>query len=158
NPLVSGGLHAASRHKMMFAHTFTDASEKCVVAGISLFKELAEKYSDGRLEVDVREGGKLAGQSELLQTVQCGSVQACLLSMQNLTTFADIYNVLDLPFLFPSTEAFNKYLESDHFQDSQFIKMPEQKGLRVLKGLWANTGMRVVCVNKRQDRQISVPD
>ncbi|NYT36082.1 TRAP transporter substrate-binding protein [Allopusillimonas soli] len=151
---VIGKASAASRHKMLFAHTFTSASEQYVVTGIDLFKELAEKYSDGALLVDVHEGGKLGGQTELPQKVQYGAVQACHVSMQNFTPYAEVYNLLDLPYLFPSTSVFNRFLSSKEFEASRFGTDPLKKGLKILPGMWTNTGFRVLCTSKRSNRPI----
>src|SRR5690242_3240806 len=107
-PLIRGTAHAQQKaeFRMVFAHTFTQATEKYVVSGISLFKQLAEKYAGGRLQVDVHEGGALGGQDVLPQKVQQGVIQATQLSTQNFTPFSEAYNVLDFPYLFASNEAF----------------------------------------------------
>ncbi|MGH8678493.1 MAG: hypothetical protein ACREUQ_09110, partial [Burkholderiales bacterium] len=98
-PLIRGTAHAQRKadHTLIFAHTFTESTEKYIVTGIDLFKQLAEKYSGGRLLVDVHEGGKLGGQNVLPQKVQSGAIQACQVSMQNFTPFSDAYNALDFP-------------------------------------------------------------
>ncbi|WP_424266433.1 TRAP transporter substrate-binding protein [Castellaniella sp.] len=149
-----GGAAAASKHRMLFAHTFSEANEKYVVTGIGLFKELAEKYSNGALVVDVHEGGKLGGQTELPQKVQYGAIQACQVSMQNFTPYAEVYNILDLPYLFPSNEVFNKFLSSKEFAQSDLESAPRKKGLKILSGMWANTGYRILCTSKKVDRMV----
>ena len=96
---------------MLLAHTFSEATEKYVVTGIDQFKQAAEKYSQGKLLVDVHGSGKLGGQNVLPQKVQQGAIQACQLSMQNFTPFSELYNVLDFPYLFASNQAFEKFLQ-----------------------------------------------
>ena len=156
-PLIKLAAAADAEHKMIFAHTFTQATEKYVVSGISRFKELAEKYSDGRLAVDVHEGGKLGGQSELPQKLQYGAIQACQLSMQNFTPFAEIYNILDFPFMFASNEAFERFLGDPVFLGSRLMADPAKRGMHVLRGMWANTGYRVFCTSTRAAREIRTP-
>lgn len=156
-PLPFRAAKASAPHRMLFAHTFSQSSEKYVVTGIELFKELAEKYSEGQLSVDLHEGGKLGGQTELPQKVQYGAIQACQVSAQNFTPYAEVFNLLDLPFLFPDKDAFNTYLESPEFAASDFMTQPARKGLRILPGMWANTGFRVICASKRNNRRIHVP-
>lgn len=156
-PLPFRKAKSAPKHKMLFAHTFSQASEEFVVTGITRFKELAEKYSDGQLVVDIHEGGKLGGQTELPQKVQYGAVQACQVSAQNFTPYAEVFNLLDLPFLFPSKESFNSFLESKEFASSGFMTQPQRKGLHILPGMWANTGFRVLCTSKRNERRIQLP-
>lgn len=149
---------AQPHYTMLFAHTFTQASEQFVVTGIELFKDKAEEYSEGALRVDIHEGGKLGGQTDLPLKVQYGAVQACQVSAQNFTPYAEVFNVLDLPFLFPDNDVFNAFLESSDFVSSELMIDPQQRGLRVLQGMWANTGTRIICVSNRAARQIIVPD
>src|SRR5688500_19288304 len=86
-PLIRGTAYAQKKaeHTLVFAHTFTEATEKYIVTGIGLFKQLAEKYSGGRLLVDVHEGGRLGGHNVLPQRVKEGALQACQGSIQNFT-------------------------------------------------------------------------
>ena len=146
-----------AEHTMIFAHAFTQATEKYVVTGIDLFKQLAEKYSGGRLLVDVHEGGKLGGQNVLPQKVQQGGIHACQVSMQNFTPFSEAYNVLDFPYLFPTNDAFERFLESPILSDSTLATEPASKGLKVLSGMWANAGYRVLCVSKKMQREVHMP-
>ena len=111
-PLIRGAAHAQQKaeHTMVFASTFSDATEHQVVTGVDLFKQLAEKYSEGRLHVDYHGGGKLGGQNVLPQKVQQGAIQGCLLSMQNFTPYSESFNLLDFPYLFASNESFERFL------------------------------------------------
>lgn len=148
---------AKAEHTMVFAHTFTKASEKFVVTGIDLFKELAEKYSQGKLLVDVHEGGKLGGQNVLPQKVLSGLVHATQLSTQNFTPYSEAFNLLDMPYLFPTSEALESTLENPWFMQSKFNSEPEKKGYRILAGMWSNSGYRVLGVGQKRPREIRVP-
>jgi TRAP-type C4-dicarboxylate transport system substrate-binding protein len=158
-PLIRGTAHAQPKaeHTMVFAHTFSQATEKYVVTGIDLFKQLAEKYSEGRLLVDVHEGGKLGGQNVLPQKVQQGAIQATQLSTQNFTPFSEAYNMLDFPYLFKSNAAFEKFLSDPGFMETALGKEPTDKGLKVLAGMWANSGLRVFGVSKKAGRGVRLP-
>lgn len=158
-PLLRGTARAQAKadHTMVFAHTFSQATEKYVVTGIDLFKQLAEKYSGGKLHVDVHEGGKLGGQNVLPQKVQQGAVQACQLSTQNFTPFSEAYNMLDFPYLFKSNEAFEKFLEHPDMMQTTLASEPASKGLKVLAGMWSNSGLRVFGVSKKVAREVHAP-
>jgi len=159
-PLIRGTAHAQRKadHTLVFAHTFTEATEKYIVTGIDLFKQLAEKYSGGRLVVDVHEGGKLGGQNVLPQKVQSGAIHACQVSMQNFTPFSEAFNALDFPYLFASNDAFERFLSNPFFMQSALGTEPETKGLKVLAGMWANCGYRIFGVSKRSPREVRVPE
>ena len=155
--IKSARAQAQAAHTMILAHTFSEATEKYVVTGIDQFKQAAEKYSHGKLYVDVHGSGELGGQNVLPQKVQQGAIQACQLSMQNFTPFADSYNVLDFPYLFASNAAFESFLQDPYLMTSRLGTEPARKGLRVLPGLWANTGLRVFGVSKRVNREVRLP-
>lgn len=158
-PLIQGTAWAQRKaeHTLVFAHTFTAATEKYIATGIDLFKELAEKYSGGRLLVDVHEGGKLGGQNVLPQKVQSGAIQACQVSMQNFTPFSEAYNALDFPYLFATNEAFERFLSHPFFMQSPLGGEPAKKGLKVLAGMWANCGYRVFGISKRNGQEVHLP-
>lgn len=157
-PLIRvASAQAKAEHTMVFAHTFSPATEKYVVTGIDLFKQLAEKYAGGKLLVDVHDSGKLGGQNVLPQKVQQGVVQACQLSTQNFTPFSEAFNLLDFPYLFRSNEAFEKFLEHPYFMQSSLGTEPATKGFKVLAGMWANTGLRVFGVSKKVGREVRLP-
>jgi TRAP-type C4-dicarboxylate transport system substrate-binding protein len=147
-----------AEHTMVFAHTFSQATEKYVVSGINQFKELAEKYSGGKLFVDVHEGGKLGGQNVLPQKVQQGAVQATQLSMQNFTPYSEAFNVLDFPYLFPTNAGFEKFLESAYVAQSPLATESAGKGFKVLSGMWANAGLRVLGISKKTNREVRLPE
>lgn len=157
-PLIQSA-HAQRKPEftMVFAHTFTRTTENYVVTGIDRFKQLAEKYSGGRLLVDVHEGGALGGQNILPQKVQQGAIQAAQQSMQNLTPYSEAYNALDFPFLFPTNAAFEKFLDHPFFSRSVLATEPESKGLKVLPGMWTNSGFRVLGISKKVNREVRLP-
>jgi TRAP-type transport system periplasmic protein len=157
-PYVRTARGQQAEHKMVFAHTFSPATEKFVATGIDVFKTLAEKYSDGKLMVDVHDSGKLGGQNVLPQKLQSGLIQACQLSMQNFAPFSESFNLLDMPYLFASSQAFERVLDSDWFAQSKFAAEPLSKGFRLVPGMWANAGYRVLGVNKRRNHEVHLPD
>jgi TRAP-type C4-dicarboxylate transport system substrate-binding protein len=144
-------------HVLTFGHTFGKATEDVVITGLDLFKQKAEEYAEGTLLIDIHEAGSLGGQPELPQKVLTGAIQGCQLSSQNFTPYANVYNLLDLPFLFPSNSSFEQVLLSDAFLSSDFIEQPRKKGLMVLPGMWANAGYRVLSISKKADRVVESP-
>ncbi len=155
-PLV-GARAAESAHKLVFAHTFSPETEQSVVTGIDVFKKLAEQYAGGALTVDVHDSGRLGGQNVLPQKLQYGAIQGCQLSMQNFAPFSESFNLLDFPYLFPSNAALERVLESDWFVQSKLAREAESKGFKVLPGMWANAGYRVLGLNRKVQREVRVP-
>jgi len=90
-----------------------------------LFKELAEKYTDGRVKVEVYPNSSLYKDKEELEALQLGSVQLLAPSISKFSPLGvKEFDVFDLPFLFsdeeharqmmasPVMEGLNKKLES----------------------------------------------
>ena len=156
--IVRPGRAATPEHRLVFGHTFGAATEDVMITGLDLWKRRAEELSDGDLLVDIHEAGSLGGQTELPQKVLTGAIQGCQLSTQNFTPYAGVYNLLDFPYMFPSNDRFEEVLASDAFLSSGFVTTPSDKGFRVLPGMWANAGFRVLGLSKKADKVVRTPD
>ena len=131
SPFVITSARAAADHKLTFGHTFGAATENYMITGLSQFKEAAERYSNGALEIDIHEAGSLGGQNVLPQKVLTGAIQGCQLSTGNFVNYSDVYNIIDLPFLFSSNEAFEDTIQTEAFRNSEFISRPASSGFQV---------------------------
>ena len=156
-PAVWSSARAASEYTLTFGHTFGKATEGVMITGLDVFKAKAEEYTDGKLLVDIHEAGSLGGQTVLPQKVLTGAIQGCQLSTQNFTPFADVYNLLDFPHMFPSNASFENVINSDAFKSSGFFEQPRTKGFEVLPGMWANAGFRVLGFSKKLGKTIKTP-
>jgi TRAP-type C4-dicarboxylate transport system substrate-binding protein len=156
-PAVWSSARAASDFTLTFGHTFGKATEGVMITGLDIFKAKAEEYTDGKLLVDIHEAGSLGGQTVLPQKVLTGAIQGCQLSTQNFTPFAEVYNLLDFPHMFPSNASFEKVINSDTFKSSGFFEQPRSKGFEVLPGMWANAGFRVLGFSKKLGKIIKTP-
>ncbi len=157
-PWIMSTARAKAAHTLTFGHTFGAATADVMITGLDLFKQKAEEYSGGQLLVDVHESGSLGGQNVLPQKVLTNAIQGCQLSTQNFTPYSDAFNVLDMPYLFPSNEIFENILASEDFKASALVTQPRDKGFEVLPGMWANAGFRVIGVSKKADRVVKTPD
>jgi len=146
-----------SKAVLVFADTFSAQTEQFVVTKLDLFKKLIEEYSGGAIKVRLSRGGVLGSQGDLPQQVQTGAIQGCLVSMQNFVPYAPAFNVLDIPYLFPKRELFDRFLNSAKAQELSLLTEPKKRGLKVLQGMWTNTGYRVFCTSKKRKTQVKVP-
>jgi len=151
-------LAAKPDHKLVFGHTFGKATEDVMITGLDVWKKRAEELAEGSLEIDIHEAGSLGGQTVLPQKVLTGAIQGCQLSTQNFTPYSDVYNLLDFPYMFPSNERFEQVLASEEFKSSAFMSQPSSKGFRILPGMWANAGFRVLGISRKADRVVRSPE
>jgi tripartite ATP-independent transporter DctP family solute receptor len=78
--------------------------------GALKFKEVAERVSNGRIEVQVFGGAQLGGERDLLEGIRLGTLHMCV-GAGGLANFAPAYNVVQLPFLIKNQEHMTKIAE-----------------------------------------------
>lgn len=126
-----------------FSHVVTDAAPKGKAA--LRFKELAEKYTNGRVKVEVYPNSTLYKDAEEMEALQLGAVQMLAPSTAK---FAPLgvkqFEVLDMPFLFPDQAAYDRVINGKLGQD--LLKRLEPKGVRGLT-YWDN-GFYMISANR----------
>jgi C4-dicarboxylate-binding protein DctP len=109
------------------------------------FKELAEKYTGGKVKVEVYPNSQLFKDKEELEALQLGSVH---LLAPSTAKFAPLgikeFEALDLPFLFKDEANFKKFADSDYGKG--LLKKLETKGIKGL-AYWDN-GFHIMGANK----------
>jgi C4-dicarboxylate-binding protein DctP len=113
--------------------------------GADKFKELAEKYTNGKVKVEVYPNSTLYKDKEELEALQLGAVQ--MLAPSN-SQFGPMgikdFEVFDLPFLLPNEAALRKVTEGPIGQ--AMLKKLESKGMIGL-AYWDN-GFKEMSANK----------
>jgi C4-dicarboxylate-binding protein DctP len=113
--------------------------------GALKFKELAEKYTNGKVVVEVYPNSQLYKDNEELQALQLGAVQ---LLAPSLAKFGPLgvreFEVFDLPFILPSKAAVRKV--TDGPLGAKLMGLLEPKGIKGL-AYWDN-GFKVMSANK----------
>ena len=113
--------------------------------GADRFKELAEKYTAGKVKVEVYPNSQLYKDKEELEALQLGAVQ---MLAPSLAKFGPLgvkeFEIFDLPFIFPSKEALVK-VTNGAIGKALFKKL-EDKGIIGL-AYWDN-GFKIMSANK----------
>lgn len=113
--------------------------------GAEKFKELAEKYTNGKVKVEVYPNSTLYKDKEELEALQLGAVQ--MLAPSN-SKFGPIgikeFEVFDLPFLLPNLNALRKVTEGPI--GKKMLKLMDAKGMTGL-AYWDN-GFKQMSANK----------
>src|SRR3954463_15227076 len=109
------------------------------------FQELAEKYTNGKVKVEVYPNSQLYKDNEELQALQLGAVQ---MLAPSLAKFGPLgvreFEVFDLPFILPSKAALRKV--TDGPLGKKLMGLLEPKGIKGL-AYWDN-GFKVMSANK----------
>src|SRR6266851_2598161 len=113
--------------------------------GAEKFKELAEKYTNGKVKVEVYPNSTLYKDKEELEALQLGAVQ--MLAPSN-SKFGPVgvkeFEVFDLPYILPNLEALRKVTEGPI--GKRMLKLLDSKGMVGL-AYWDN-GFKEMSANK----------
>jgi len=128
---------------LKFSHVIAPDTPKG--KGAEKFKELAEKYTEGKVKVEVYPNSTLYKDKEELEAMQLGAVQ--MLAPSN-SKFGPIgikeFEVFDLPYILPNTAALRKVTEGP--LGKKLLKLFEPKGMVGL-AYWDN-GFKLMSANK----------
>ena len=127
-----------------FSHVVANDTPKG--KGAQKFKELAEKYTEGKVKVELFPNSQLYKDKEELEALQLGAVQMLAPSLAKFGPLgAKEFEVFDLPFIFPDKASLRKITEGE-------IGKSMMRGLdaRGVVGLafWDN-GFKIMTSNKQ---------
>ncbi|MCE1234742.1 MAG: TRAP transporter substrate-binding protein [Hyphomicrobiales bacterium] len=113
--------------------------------GADRFKELAEKYTNGKVKVEVYPNSQLYKDKEELEALQLGAVQ---MLAPSLAKFGPLgvkeFEVFDLPYIFADRVALRKVTEGP--VGKKLLSLLEPKGITGL-AYWDN-GFKIMSANK----------
>lgn len=140
--LGAGVAHAQQTVTIKFSHVVAPDTPKG--KGANKFKELAEKYTDGKVKIEVYPNSQLYKDKEELEALQLGAVQ---MLAPSLAKFGPLgvreFEVFDLPYLFKNNADLRKITEGA-VGKNLFTKL-EPKGIVGL-AYWDN-GFKIMTAN-----------
>jgi C4-dicarboxylate-binding protein DctP len=141
---LAGPASAQSPIVIKFSHVVASNTPKGAAA--EKFKELAEKYTDGKVKVEIYPNSTLYKDKEELEALQLGAVQ--MLAPSN-SKFGPIgvreFEVFDLPYILPDLATLRKV--TDGPLGAKLLKLLEPKGMTGL-AYWDN-GFKQMSANKK---------
>lgn len=141
---LAGPASAQSRIIIKFSHVVATDTPKG--KGAEKFKELAEKYTGGKVKVEIYPNSTLYKDKEELEALQLGSVQ--MLAPSN-SKFGPLgireFEVFDLPYILPDLKTLRKVTEGP--LGARLLKLLEPKGITGL-AYWDN-GFKQMSANKK---------
>ena len=136
---------ASAQQPIIIKFSHVVASDTPKGKGADKFKELAEKYTDGKVKVEVYTNSTLYKDKEELEALQLGAVQ---MLAPSLAKFGPIgikeFEVFDLPFVLPNKEALRRV--TDGPLGKRLLTLLEPKGMIGL-AYWDN-GFKDMSANK----------
>ena len=140
---VAGPAAAQQQIVIKFSHVVANDTPKG--KGSLKFKELAEKYTNGKVKVEVYPNSSLFKDKEEIEALQLGSVQMLAPSTAKFAPLgAKEFEALDLPWLFKDEATYTRAMKGD--VGKWLFKKLEAKGITGL-AYWDN-GFKVMSSNK----------
>src|SRR3954463_3690216 len=141
--LAPAVVEAQSPIVIKFSHVVANDTPKG--KGSIRFKELAEKYTDGKVKVEIYPNSQLFKDKEEIEALQLGSVQILAPSTAKFAPLgAKEFEALDLPWLFKDEATYDKAMKGTVGQ--WLFKKLEAKGISGL-AYWDN-GFHMVSANR----------
>ena len=136
--------HAQQPIVIKFSHVVAEKTPKGQAA--LKFKELAEKYLPGKVQVQVFPNSQLFGDDRELDALLLGDVQVLATSLSKFDRYTKKLQVYDLPFMFENLEAVDRFQHSA--AGKELLDSMTSKGIKGL-AYWHN-GMKQMSSDKAQ--------
>ena len=119
--------------------------------GLLKFKEYVEENLGDKYEVQIFPNEILGAAQKAIELTQTGAIDFVVAGTANLETFADVYEVFSMPYLFTSEEAYHEAMSDTDYMENIY-ESTDEAGFRVLT--WYNAGTRSFYAKK----PISTPE
>ena len=107
--------------------------------GLLKFKEYVEENLGDKYEVQIFPNEILGAAQRAIELTQTGAIDFVVAGTANLETFADVYEIFSMPYLFTSEDAYHEVMNDTDYMN-QIYESTDEAGFRVLT--WYNAGTR----------------
>ena len=130
---------AAEPIVMKYAVTFPGTGTQA--DGAEKFKELVEEYSEGRIVVEIYYSSQLGGNTESMEGLRAGTIEATELALTAISAYSDIWSTFSLPYLWDSGEEAVNIINSDSIMEILQADV-QANGMMIIA--WQNLGSRSI--------------
>lgn len=107
--------------------------------GLLAFKEYVEERLGDKYEVQIFPNELLGSAQKAIELTQTGAIDFVVAGTANLETFADVYEIFSMPYLFDSEEVYKSVMQDTEYMENVYASTDEA-GFRVVT--WYNAGTR----------------
>ncbi|CUQ55854.1 hypothetical protein CE91St54_38330 [Hungatella hathewayi] len=107
--------------------------------GLLAFKEYVEERLGDKYEVQIFPNEILGSAQKAIELTQTGAIDFVVAGTANLETFADVYEIFSMPYLFDSEDVYKTVMEDSDYME-QVYESTDEAGFRVVT--WYNAGTR----------------
>lgn len=102
------------------------------IAAVDVLKPYIEKESGGKISVELYPNGQLGSDRQLCEAIQLGSIEMAFPSTTVLASFIPELQLLDLPYLFSTTEQVHKVLDPNGKVTKYLAEKARTQGMHLL--------------------------
>ena len=107
--------------------------------GLLAFKDYVEERLGDKYEVQIFPNEILGSAQKAIELTQTGAIDFVVAGTANLETFADVYEIFSMPYLFDSEDVYKTVMEDSDYME-QVYESTDEAGFRVVT--WYNAGTR----------------
>ena len=107
--------------------------------GLLAFKEYVEEKLGDKYEVQIFPNELLGSAQKAIELTQTGAIDFVVAGTANLETFADVYEIFSMPYLFDSEEVYKSVMQDTEYMENVYASTDEA-GFRIVT--WYNAGTR----------------
>ena len=107
--------------------------------GLLAFKEYVEERLGDRYEVQIFPNEILGSAQKAIELTQTGAIDFVVAGTANLETFAGVYEIFSMPYLFDSEDVYKSVMQDTDYME-QVYESTDEAGFRVVT--WYNAGTR----------------
>ena len=122
---------------MKYAVTFPSAGTQA--EGAQKFADLVKEYTNGSVEVEIYYASTLGGNTESMEGLRMGTIEATELSLTAISAYSDIWSTFSLPYLWENGQQAIDVLSSEKVMEVLENDL-EENGMMAIA--WQNLGSR----------------
>ena len=149
--LALSGCSAGSSGKRIVRISHAQSETHPEHLGLLAFKEYVEERLGDKYEVQIFPNELLGSAQKAIELTQTGAIDFVVAGTANLETFAGVYEIFSMPYLFTSEEAYHAAMNDSAYM-KKIYESTDETGLRVVT--WYNVGTR----NFYAKKAINTPD
>lgn len=107
--------------------------------GLLAFKEYVEEKLGDKYEVQIFPNELLGSAQKAIELTQTGAIDFVVAGTANLETFADVYEIFSMPYIFDSEEVYKSVMQDTDYMEKVY-ESTDEAGFRVVT--WYNAGTR----------------
>lgn len=107
--------------------------------GLLAFEKYVEERLEDRFEVEIFPNEILGSAQKAIELTQTGAIDFVVAGTANLETFAGVYEIFSMPYLFDSEEVYRTVMQDSAYME-QVYASTDEAGFRVVT--WYNAGTR----------------